>query len=49
MTLAREAYQLRKKNQAIPGSTKEDQEVINQANRVRLRAIEAIRNALGLV
>lgn len=48
-TLAQQAYQVRKNTQVVPGSAKVDQEVIYQADQIRLRAMNANCSSLGLL
>ena len=44
---ARQAYQLHKSMQPIPGSASDDNKVIQKADKICLRAMNAIQNALG--
>jgi len=44
---ARQAYQLHKSLQPIPGSAEADNKEVQEADNVRLRVILAIQNALG--
>ena len=44
---ARQAYQLHKSLQPIPGSIDADQKEIQEADDIRLRAVTVIQNALG--
>ena len=46
---ARRAYQLHKSLQQIPGSSESDNQVIQEANQIRLRAIKVIQEALVLL
>ena len=41
------AYQLHKSLQQIPGSSESDNQVIQEADQIRLRAIKVIQEALG--
>jgi chromosome segregation ATPase len=46
---ARQAYQLHKSLQSIPGSADDDSREIQEANEICLRAMKSIQNALGLL
>jgi chromosome segregation ATPase len=46
---ARQAYQLRRSIQLIPGSADDDKAAIREADEIRLRAINVIRDSLGLL
>jgi hypothetical protein len=46
---ARQAYQLHKSIQPIPGSIDDDNRAIQDPDDIRLRAINVIRNLLGLL
>jgi predicted nuclease with TOPRIM domain len=46
---ARQAYQLHKSLQQIPSSSESDNQVIQEANQIRLRAIKVIQEALVLL
>jgi len=44
---ARQAYQLHKSLQPIPGSTDDDNQTIQEAEEIRLRAINVMQDSLG--
>ena len=44
---ARQAYQLHKSLQPIPGSADDDNRVIQEADEIRLRVMNVIQNSLG--
>ena len=46
---ARQAYQLHKSLRLIPGSSSDDNQVIESVDQIRLRAIKVIQEALGLL
>ena len=46
---ARQAYQLHKSLRPIPGSSADNNQVIENIDKIRLRAIKVIREALGLL
>jgi len=46
---ARQAYQLHKSLRPIPGSSADNNQVIENIDQIRLRAIKVIREALGLL
>jgi len=46
---ARQAYQLHKSLQPIPGSADDDNKAIQEADEIHLRAINVIQDSLGLL
>ena len=46
---ARQAYQLHKSLRPIPGSLVDNNQVIENIDQIRLRAIKVIREAIGLL